>query len=191
MKWFQHQSDASDDIKIKRLEYKLGITAYAVYFKTLEKVAKEGKNHCLEFEKFPIGLLANDFRIKEEELNDILTEMGKLGLIVRKVSGICVPKMKKYVGNWDRRKQEQLPSNYGVTNEPLPKEKNRTEKNRKEETALCSELLNWNKSQSSPIQGFAPQNIINKHGYEKIAAMLKTYGKENGGFHKFLMALKN
>ena len=51
-------------------------------------------------------------------------------------------------------------------------------------------LKDWNERQSSPIQFFKPENIIKKHGIEKVDRMIKQYGQMNGGFSRFLQALK-
>lgn len=52
-------------------------------------------------------------------------------------------------------------------------------------------LKKWNESQPSPVKDFKPSNIINKHGIEKIIILVDKYGVVNGGFYKFLLALKN
>lgn len=52
-------------------------------------------------------------------------------------------------------------------------------------------LKDWNERQSSPMPFLVPRNIIRKHGVEKINGMIKKYGKENGGFSKFMQALKD
>jgi Domain of unknown function (DUF4373) len=134
MKWFQHQTDASDDIKIKRLEDKLGISGYAVYFKVLEKVAKEGQKCRLALKKYPLEFLAYDFSLKKEVLDKHLTTMNELGLIVYKSTEIYVPKLKNYVSNWTKRTYrgttEGLRSDYGET---TAKEEKRIDKIRREQ----------------------------------------------------------
>jgi hypothetical protein len=42
MKWFVHETTASEDVKIVRLELEHGISGYAVFFKLLELVGREG-----------------------------------------------------------------------------------------------------------------------------------------------------
>lgn len=56
--------------------------------------------------------------------------------------------------------------------------------------SVCLILKNWNNNQSSPLIGFKPENIINKHGSERIEALVKIYGQKNGGFYQFLQSLK-
>ena len=44
MRWFKHYSDASENRKLKKMSHKLqgdALLGYAVYFKTLELIAKE------------------------------------------------------------------------------------------------------------------------------------------------------
>lgn len=139
MKWFQHQTDASDDIKIKRLEDKFGLMGYSVFFKIVEKVGKEGKKYALDTKKYPIEFFAKDFGVEKKVLEDCLTFMNDLGLVVFKSGIISLPNMKKYASNWDRRKSrattEQLRSNDGVT---TAQEEKRRDKIRKEEKRVFS-----------------------------------------------------
>ena len=127
MKWFQHQSDASDDIKIKRLEYKFHSVGYAIYFKVLEKVAKEGEKHRLSLKKFPLDFLATAFGVEKKELEECLTFMNEIDLIKYKNAEINIPNMKKYTDNWSKRTTKQLPSGYKATTERI--DKNRIDKN--------------------------------------------------------------
>ena len=60
--------------------------------------------------------------------------MNNLSLIVFKKDEIGAPNMKKYTDNWSKRTTKKLHSNYGVATEQLPKEENRIDKNRKEES---------------------------------------------------------
>jgi len=55
---------------------------------------------------------------------------------------------------------------------------------------IITDLKKWNENQSSPIQNFEPENIVKKHGIEKVEIMVKQYGRLNGGFFQFLKALK-
>lgn len=134
MKWFQHQTDASDDIKIKRLEDRFGLQGYAVFFKILEKIAKEGKNCALDIKKYPTDFLAKDFKTEKKVFDECLTFMSDLGLIVLKKDLICAPNMKKYASNWTKRKDrgttEGRQRDDGV---PTAQEEKRREEIRKEE----------------------------------------------------------
>ncbi len=196
MKWFQHQSDASDDIKIKRLERKFGLQGYAIFFKILEKVAKEGEKFAIDARKFPIDDMSLEFSTEKKLLEQILTEMVNLNLITNKKGKICVPNMKKYASNWIRRNDvgttENLQSAYRA---PTAKEENRIEEIRKEEkkarfVLVLKTLTEWNARQSSPIKDFKPEHIVNKHGADKVLELIEQFGKVNGGFSQFMAALK-
>jgi hypothetical protein len=113
MKWFKHQTDASEDIKIKRLEVDYPSEGYAFYFKTVEKVGKEGSNYQLKLEKYPLELLASDFKIPIEKLKKIFAKMGEITLIDKKSFSkgiISIPNMKNYADDYSdkvRRKSRQ------------------------------------------------------------------------------------
>jgi len=73
-----------------------------------------------------------------------------------------------------------------------PKKQSNTEStNIKNNKEVCLTLKMWNDAQSSPIPDFMPENIIRKHGVEKINSLIKEFGQRNGGFSSFLKALKN
>lgn len=56
---------------------------------------------------------------------------------------------------------------------------------------ICLILKKWNETQSSPIANFKAENIVNKHGPEKIDQLIKYYGQRNGGFHLFITSLNS
>jgi hypothetical protein len=60
----------------------------------------------------------------------------------------------------------------------------------KDFSSLIVTLKDWNDCQPAPLSGFVPENIVNKHGVEKVQKLVTQWGKENGGFQKFLGALK-
>jgi len=55
---------------------------------------------------------------------------------------------------------------------------------------VCFILKDWNERQSSPIMGFKPENIVRKYGAAKIDALINKYGRQDGGFSRFLAAIK-
>ena len=132
MLWFQHHNNASDDVKIRRLEKKFGLKGYAIFFKLLEKIAKEGKKYRLSVKKYPIDTLSNDFHLKEDELKTILEYMGNIGLISQKSlkQGILyVPNMKNYADEYTK-KRRRVSGHYP---DNVRQEEIRLDKNRKEE----------------------------------------------------------
>lgn len=67
---------------------------------------------------------------------------------------------------------------------------NLTKPNADAKFILVNTLKGWNDCQTTPMPGFVPENIVNKHGVEKVQKLVTQWGKENGGFQKFLGALK-
>lgn len=55
---------------------------------------------------------------------------------------------------------------------------------------VVENLSNWNSKQSSPIRNFKAENIVNKHGVEKIERIIKTFGPVDDGFSLALAELK-
>jgi hypothetical protein len=108
MKWFKHQTDASDDIKIKRLEADFQSDGYACFFKTIEKVGKEGKNYQLDTKKYPFELLAKDFNISLDRLTKIYEKMGELTLMDKmklKKGILSFPNMRRYADEYTEKKE--------------------------------------------------------------------------------------
>jgi hypothetical protein len=107
VKWIKHLTNASEDIKIKLLEEQFGNDGYAVFFKLLEKVGKEGERCCLSFETYPVKTMAKDFNVDEKTLLAILGKMAKLGLISAKIfekrNEIYIPNLKKYGDEYTTR----------------------------------------------------------------------------------------
>jgi len=101
-------------------------------------------------------------------------------------------------GYFQRSIKRETPAERGVKKEEQGVSggsvKAETKEERTEEELLLKRMVSllndWNERQSSPIQSFMPENIINKHGIEKVDRLVKQYGKMNGGFSKFLQALK-
>jgi hypothetical protein len=132
MKWFKHQTDASEDIKIKRLEAEFQLDGYACFFKIVEKVGKEGKKYQLLLQKYPLELLAVDFKIPLEKLQKILEKMGDLMLIDKnkfKKGIIYIPNMRRYADDYTDRGRRY----YVEKKDTLTLEEKRRDKNRKEE----------------------------------------------------------
>ena len=127
MKWFQHKTDASEDVKIKRLEAEYNNDGYAVFFKLLEKIGKEGCNFRLKLSKYPLKLLAQDFHLTEEKLKEILNKMEDISLIGKntlKKGIISIPNMSRYADDYTdrvRRKSKQGSDNVPLDNTTLDK----------------------------------------------------------------------
>lgn len=63
MKWFKHDTDASNDPKIRKLKKKFGMVGYGVYFNLLELIARKMENDIENF-----GFLSDDWDDESLEL---------------------------------------------------------------------------------------------------------------------------
>ncbi len=88
MKWFKHDSDAREDIKLKRLKKKFGMVGIGTWWCLVETVAKEGIGGYLDFEKYPQTEMAEEWGLIPDILKGIIDFMGDIGLIDKN----CLPK---------------------------------------------------------------------------------------------------
>jgi len=81
MKWFKHDSDASNDAKLKKLRLKYGAQGYGIYWYCLELIARNVEKHNLTFElEHDAELIADDFKLSADLVQHIMTYMVELEL---------------------------------------------------------------------------------------------------------------
>lgn len=81
MKWFKHDSDASNDAKLKKLRLKYGAQGYGIYWYCLELIARNVEKHNLTFElEHDAELIADDFKLSADLVQHIMTYMVDIGL---------------------------------------------------------------------------------------------------------------
>lgn len=94
MKWFKHDSDASNDAKLKKLRLKYGAQGYGIYWYCLELIARNVEKHNLTFElEHDAELIADDFKLSGELVQHIMTYMVELGLFENSTGVITCLKM--------------------------------------------------------------------------------------------------
>lgn len=111
MRWFQHDIDASADLRIVRLEEIYKNDGYSVYFKCLEIVGDQGESCKLKFEVFPKSLIAKRCNIAEDKLDDILSYMAKVELCDSKYMSkgiLYFPKLIKRADDYAKRLRRKL-----------------------------------------------------------------------------------
>ena len=65
MKWFKHDTDASNDAKVKKLLIKYGVTGYGIYFHCIELIANDINEHNITFElEHDSEIIADNLKIK-------------------------------------------------------------------------------------------------------------------------------
>ena len=79
MRWFSHDSDAHDDIKLRRVLRKYGPEGYGLFWLLIEILAKEG-NGGIDVKRYPLSDLAADFYTDTAKLQRCLNLMVEEGL---------------------------------------------------------------------------------------------------------------
>lgn len=109
--YFSHDADMRNDIKVKALRRKFGHTGYAVWCFMLEALTDKD-NFEIEFGELDQELLAGDFDVSVEELNDIINYCVKIGLLQREDNRIFSETHKKRFAEvfdlWEQRRQRRL-----------------------------------------------------------------------------------
>jgi hypothetical protein len=81
MKWFKHDSNAGSDAKLRKLRLKYGAQGYGIYWYCLELIARNVEKHNLTFElEHDADLIAEDFKLSGELVQEMMTYMVNLGL---------------------------------------------------------------------------------------------------------------
>ena len=88
MKWYKHDTDAKEDVKIKLLEKEHGLIGYAVYFKTLEIIGKSIDVNNIDDWGFvepahTMETLAESVGIELPEYRKIIETCDRLGLFAQ------------------------------------------------------------------------------------------------------------
>jgi hypothetical protein len=81
MKWFKHQSDARNSLKLRKVRRKYGSDGYAVYWFCLEAIAYDVDKDNLTFElKEDAETIGFELSIQERRVIEIMEYMVKIGL---------------------------------------------------------------------------------------------------------------
>ncbi len=123
MKWFQHSSDAKDDIKLKRLRKRFGLSGIGAWWCIVEVVAKEGIGGYLEFKKYPKKDLAAELELDAGIFEEMLNFMSELGLVTSEClqSALYIPKLEDKADDWTKREDREDRIKAAKRKRPTPK----------------------------------------------------------------------
>jgi hypothetical protein len=134
MKWFQHQCDADENKKIRKIE-KWGLTqggddgamaATGRYWRLLEKLGKaEEKNAKFEFEPgYDLDLVADDLRCSPEylvEFCDLLAQINAIdSRLWQEKRAIACPKLAERCDEYCRKKERRRQKMLGPSPDSVP-----------------------------------------------------------------------
>lgn len=152
MKWFKHDSDASNDAKLKKLRLKYGAQGYGIYWYCLELIARNVEKHNLTFElEHDAELIADDFKLSTELTQHIMTFMVEIGLFENTNGIISCLKMASRTDEYTQKliqSVKKTPDNVEIVSGQNPRmsvliEQNRIDKIRldKKIKPLCTNVL--------------------------------------------------
>ncbi len=193
MKWFQHLSDSHTNPKIRQILRKYGVEGVGLWWITCELVAKDGEKNCIKAEKEWKITLQDVSRVeikKMEEMLNFFAEINSIDKKALKMGKLFLPKLADYSDDYTKR-SDRVRTVSEHTPNSVRQQYNTIHNNTKEESDLLINLKEWNKCQTSPLPNFKPENIVRKHGFEKVVKLFTEYGKINGGFSKFLGSLNS
>ena len=99
MKWFKHDSNASSDAKLKKVQMKYGLQGYGLYWKCLEMIAANVEKHNFTFQlEHDAELIAHETGINVELVNEMMSFMVDLKLfecIDNKIFCLKMARLKK------------------------------------------------------------------------------------------------
>ncbi len=137
MKWFKHDSDASNDAKLKKLRIKYGAQGYGIYWYCLELIARNVEKHNLTFElEHDAEIIADDFKLSSDLVQHIMSFMVDIGLFENTTGVITCLKMATRTDEYTQKliqSNKKSPDNIPTLSGDNPKKSVLIEEKRREE----------------------------------------------------------
>ena len=137
IKWFKHDSDASNDAKLKKLRIKYGAQGYGIYWYCLELIARNVEKHNLTFElEHDAEIIADDFKLSSDLVQHIMSFMVDIGLFENTTGVITCLKMATRTDEYTQKliqSNKKSPDNIPTLSGDNPKKSVLIEEKRREE----------------------------------------------------------
>lgn len=137
MLWFKHDSDAGNDAKLRKLRIKYGAQGYGIFWYCLELIARNVDKNNLTFElEHDAVLIADDFKLSSELVQEMMTYMVDLGLFENTDGIITCLKMSTRTDEYTQKlinKNKKCPDNIPTISAQKPRKSVLIEEKRKEE----------------------------------------------------------
>lgn len=135
MKWFKHDSDASIDVRLKKLMMRYGMEGYGLYWYCLEAVARNVEKHNLTFElEHDAETIAFETRLHVDHVQEVMSFMVDLGLFENDRGVVTCLKMAARTDEYTQKvikKSNNVPTPSGQNPKKSElREENRTEQNK-------------------------------------------------------------
>lgn len=193
MQWIKHDTNASQDAKLKRVRMKYGLEGYGLYWYCLELIGADVDQTNLTFElEHDAEIISFDTGIHVERVNEMMAYMVNVGLFELNETKITCMKLLKRLdqsmtSNKKMRvlitKAKENHDSVMIESDSVMQEKNRIDKKRKNSnTDLTSDLLSsisesWNNQMTefAPSIDLTKNTQINKKRYAKIKKIIKDH----------------
>lgn len=195
MKWFKHDSDAGNDAKLRKLRMKYGAQGYGIYWYCLELIARNVEKHNLTFElEHDAELIAEDFRLSSELVQEMMTYMVNLGLFENTQGVITCLKMSSRTDEYTQKLLAKINNSSNVvgilSGQNLTKSELIEEKRREEKDNTASDFENFYQSYPKKKNKADAEKAwkANKPDLAKVLAALSwqknqpDWKKDNGQF---------
>lgn len=131
MKWFKHDTDARNDVRLKLLKKRFGAEGYGVYFQLLEVIGEFVEQNNIEewgmVDKFhSVETLSEECSVTPAKLREILKYCNELGLFEKKNERLYCEKITKRLDNFfDRVRRDNKSTTQPVRSEAVEPKKKR------------------------------------------------------------------
>lgn len=192
MKWFKHDTDATNDPKIRKLKKQFGMEGYGFYFNLLELIARDMEDRPDEFGFLPTDwdyeALEMETGLSSDKLRTITDFMCEIGLFCLKDKRLYNSKIIERCDDYTSRILRNKAQNTKSTNivrtksDKVPLDKIRIDKNR--DISLSSKITTGDKYQPDfkPPQKMKMGGAYRNKGQEFGAMVIRLAGKFNGHY---------
>jgi hypothetical protein len=141
MKWFKHDTDAKDDLRIKLVRKQFGLEGYGMYFALLEVIGKAiDKGNIYEWgyvdKLHTVETLAEEIGADIEKLREFLLFSNKIGLLKKQKGRLYCKGILKRLDEYAEKIAKEKGVSLSELNRDFVGTKTSIEKNRKEKIRI-------------------------------------------------------
>lgn len=167
MKWFKHESQASQDAKLKKLRIKYGMEGYGLYWYCVELIAREVEADNLTFElEHDSEILAFDTGIHHDRIQEMMAFMVQLGLFQNSNGIITCKQLAKRADEYLTKAIRRRESRVNPDSVQTKTDKVRLEEKRREEKRVDkSKDKNTSAAGAAVSKRFKPPTVTEAREY--------------------------
>lgn len=144
MQWFKHDTNASNDAKLRKVMIRYGLEGYGLYWYCLELIAGDISNNNLSFQlEHDAELIGHAVGMHQDKVQEIMSYMVQIGLFENSEGVItCLKMLKRLDSSMTSSKQmrELIIKAKGGHDEVMMKSCKKEEKERKEKKEKIDQI---------------------------------------------------